>query len=62
MLEDPQDQEKLHLRIGRTLVQSCTESLNDAQVLLAVDNLNRGAAHIQRITEREVSTLESSSS
>ena len=53
IIENPRDQEKFHLRIGRTLVHSCTETSNDCIFLQAVDNLNRGSAHIQRLTEKE---------
>ena len=53
MIESSRDREKLHLRIGRILVQSSDKPLEDWQMFMAVDNLNRGSAHIHRVTEQE---------
>ena len=53
MIESSRGQEKLHLRIGRILIQSSDKPLEDWLIFLLVDNLNRGSAHIQRVTEQE---------
>lgn len=49
------DQELLHLRIGRILLDFSKNSktVDETVLFLAIDNLNRGAAHITLLDERE---------